>query len=50
MLCCVIGGAVVAWLCTRWPALPVLGPRFARRQAAMIDASDWRLDATESHE
>jgi hypothetical protein len=44
MLCCVIGGAIVAFICSRFPALPVIGPHFARRRAAQADASDWRLD------
>ncbi len=45
MLCCVIGGFVVAALLARLRRLPWIGPLLEARRRRTPDPSNWRLRA-----
>ncbi len=44
MLCCVIGGALVALVVAKLSALPVIGRFIGRVQRNRPDPSNWRLN------
>jgi len=50
MICCVIGGAVVALVSTRLARLPIIGRVLARRRQNAFDPSGWRLDTSAAPE
>ena len=43
MICCVIGGAIAAFISARLARLPLLRPLLARPRTAGADPSEWRL-------
>ena len=43
MICCVIGGAIAAFISARLARLLWLGPLLARPRKAGADPSEWRL-------
>jgi hypothetical protein len=45
MLCCVIGGALVALLLSKLSSLPVIGRWIGRLESNRPDPSNWRLDS-----
>lgn len=47
MVCCVIGGAIVAFLLARLRRLPLLGRFITQKQRYTVDPSNWRLDRRE---
>jgi len=42
MICCVIGGAIVALILARLSRLPLIGTLIRRSQRLAADPSDWR--------
>jgi len=44
MLCCVIGGALVALVLSRLRGVPVIGQLLGRLESNRPDPSEWRLD------
>lgn len=47
MICCVIGGAVIALVLARLSRLPFIGPYIRRSQRLAADPSNWRLHREE---
>ena len=46
MLCCVIGGALLAFLIAKLGNVPLLGIWIERAQDGKADASNWRLHSS----